>query len=307
MSGVLVRARIIPARAGFTYFCILTGVWETDHPRTRGVYGGGPAVSRGATGSSPHARGLPRAHTPGSRLVGIIPARAGFTLLLRGVFLWGWDHPRTRGVYKALLFRHFWSPGSSPHARGLQPTDAERVRPDRIIPARAGFTFPRHRLRPRGRIIPARAGFTRRSVHWLPNREDHPRTRGVYATLLRKSIRGLGSSPHARGLRAGARKRQPGTGIIPARAGFTGRHHDGWCWWSDHPRTRGVYPLRTEESVLQHGSSPHARGLPLTGWPAMSVAGIIPARAGFTLSGSGSDWRRGDHPRTRGVYRCWIC
>ena len=51
------------------------------------------------------------------------------------------------------------------------------------------------------------------------------------------------------------------------------------------------------------GSSPLARGLRLAGRDGHPHAGIIPARAGFT-GASKRNWRpRGDHPRSRGVYR----
>ena len=50
--------------------------------------------------------------------------------------------------------------GSSPHARGLRDKVLSDVDPNRIIPARAGFT-----------CAPIYANYMR----W-----DHPRTRGVY-------------------------------------------------------------------------------------------------------------------------------
>ena len=73
------------------------------------------------------------------------------------------------------------------------------------------------------RIIPARAGFTQAQLTHLPQEEDHPRSRGVYGT---RKIRGLlvyGSSPLARGLRGAQPLAERQIGIIPARAGFTGR------------------------------------------------------------------------------------
>ena len=54
------------------------------------------------------------------RPIGIIPARAGFTVRLEPVFDVVGDHPRSRGVYEAA-------------ARGTEVHS-------RIIPARAGFT-----------------------------------------------------------------------------------------------------------------------------------------------------------------------
>ena len=71
--------------------------------------------------------------------------------------------------------------------------------------------------------------------------------------------------------------------IIPARAGFTTR----WVIFPprgrDHPRACGVYLSLTRVLVLRGGSSPRVRGLPSDAPKTLSKAGIIPARAGFTL------------------------
>ena len=114
---------IIPARAGFTTAATALPPSRRDHPRTRGVYlrrrqaPGLPhrdhPLTRGVytrlmismettSGSSPHARGL----LPGALRAhddpGIIPARAGFTILTNSGAVIGDGE------------------GSSPHARGLR-------------------------------------------------------------------------------------------------------------------------------------------------------------------------------------------
>ena len=71
-----------------------------DHPRSRGVYWWTRAWIGFVRGSSPLARGLPRSPRPGRPCEGIIPARAGFTLVEGGRLLRGQDHPRSRGVYR---------------------------------------------------------------------------------------------------------------------------------------------------------------------------------------------------------------
>ena len=50
---------------------------------------------------------------------------------------------------------------------------------------------------------------------------DHPRSRGVYATLSASPAPPPGSSPLARGLLKWAAEKLGVIGIIPARAGFT--------------------------------------------------------------------------------------
>ena len=91
-----------------------------------------------------------------------------------------------------------------------------------------------------------------------------------------------GSSPLARGLQAFLTTKDFFVRIIPARAGFT---DPGALWsagFSDHPRSRGVYPALPGVAGLPPGSSPLARGLHLRTIPVSTGKGIIPARAGFT-------------------------
>ena len=73
------RPRIIPARAGFTSTMRAIIAARSDHPRSRGVYGGPPRPAATASGSSPLARGLRLVMPTPTAPVGIIPARAGFT------------------------------------------------------------------------------------------------------------------------------------------------------------------------------------------------------------------------------------
>ena len=111
-----------------------------DHPRSRGVYSGKSQFGKGEAGSSPLARGLPARQPVGSGPLGIIPARAGFTVY--GGYSWcdSRDHPRSRGVYSRKPLPSLLISGSSPLARGL-PIENKTGRPEPgIIPARAGFT-----------------------------------------------------------------------------------------------------------------------------------------------------------------------
>ena len=218
-SGVGVG--IIPARAGFTRRPRGRGGRHPDHPRSRGVYSERKIEMNLKTGSSPLARGLRRPAGRCRTCAGIIPARAGFTVHFRLSSLLGWDHPRSRGVYAALIHSYSPGPGSSPLARGLLSRPRTALGVPRIIPARAGFTFV--------------------SRETTEGDQDHPRSRGVYARARCAQKARTGSSPLARGLPRAPGRQRAAARIIPARAGFThlliptiGRN-------PDHPRSRGVY------------------------------------------------------------------
>ena len=253
---------IIPARAGFTAAAYGDGDGSRDHPRSRGVYHPDLRPLQGGAGSSPLARGLHTLAGGAGCDNGIIPARAGFTSILKGHDDDNTDHPRSRGVYSAAAVRDDVVGGSSPLARGLRPRLHARIPGDRIIPARAGFTC-------------------------SPTRPSRRRT---------------GSSPLARGLPAGRSPTGRPVGIIPARAGFTLRICRLGFSTQDHPRSRGVYRARHAPGLPHSGSSPLARGLHRGVSPRGGRAGIIPARAGFTVMVGVRSHLTWDHPRSRGVY-----
>ena len=252
-----------------------------DHPRSRGVYAVLPAGVQTGNGSSPLARGLRGGSAPPQGAGGIIPARAGFTIMMAACTRALGDHPRSRGVYPSAtgwrrtriiiparagftrasnetvscLSHHPRSRGvyadkdkangsyysSSPLARGLRAASLRAGDSTVIIPARAGFTLVDFFALPVDRIIPARAGFTRR--YGCPGHpwRHHPRSRGVYTAGNYYPTEGCASSPLARGLRAAPRRPSVGSGIIPARAGFTASNLWGTVQAAHHPRSRGVY------------------------------------------------------------------
>ena len=94
-----------------------------------------------------------------------------------------------------------------------------------------------------------------------------------------------------------------GRRIIPARAGFTAFNPRRSLSHPDHPRSRGVYDLSGRPDLVEQGSSPLARGLPLNRKVLPLGGRIIPARAGFTQDWRRRARRRRDHPRSRGVYQ----
>ena len=125
--GLLVRPesvnaddRIIPARAGFTATQRPKYRKNQDHPRSRGVYVSDVATILESAGSSPLARGLLMRRSARRWRLGIIPARAGFTVDERRSPDRPSDHPRSRGVYIFPRLRRRLMNGSSPLARGLQ-------------------------------------------------------------------------------------------------------------------------------------------------------------------------------------------
>ena len=211
---------IIPARAGFTLVSACRSGVSGDHPRSRGVHGGGWGDGVAGLGSSPLARGSLLHREVGRSVDRIIPARAGFTRQLRPGGPLGSDHPRSRGVHDIVPSGLTRSHGSSPLARGsLLAADASTLRIG---------------------IIPARAGFTRRRRSPPADGRDHPRSRGVHDvvrvnpwTIIR---------------------------IIPARAGFTPGRSLPPRPLRDHPRSRGVHGAQISWVVPVAGSSPLARG-----------------------------------------------
>ena len=281
-TGMRGPPRIIPARAGFTSAHLQAPGLMGDHPRSRGVYRTRRSLGGRSGGSSPLARGLPDTALSWGPVRRIIPARAGFTPTTRTRLPAPTDHPRSRGVYYHALSIMVTAAGSSPLARGLPAGLVGNNPPRRIIPARAGFT-PTTRTR-------------------LPAPTDHPRSRGVYYHALSIMVTAAGSSPLARGLPAGLVGNNPPRRIIPARAGFTAPVLPGGPRRRDHPRSRGVYPVRSSIVWNLNGSSPLARGLPALHRGCRWRRRIIPARAGFTISPGGEPSPVRDHPRSRGVY-----
>ena len=172
--------------------------------------------------------------------------------------------------------------GSSPLARGLR---------DRAPARRAGSGS-----------SPLARGLLLAWDWYSLDKQDHPRSRGVYETKVIRGRYCMGSSPLARGLRTGAFLRRPLGGIIPARAGFTWVMGMIGARSSDHPRSRGVYRLLKTIVTWLTGSSPLARGLRNDGVLPLICCRIIPARAGFTEYHPLCIQPYLDHPRSRGVY-----
>ena len=253
-----------------------------DHPRSRGEYSSGEAVSTRPLGSSPLSRGILCCFVPEGSKLRIIPALAGNTTVVADLRVDGWDHPRSRGEYPFPASHPPAQTGSSPLSRGIRVCD------DSSLPA--------------GGIIPALAGNTWWHMHPGVPTSDHPRSRGEYPVGFPLLGVNAGSSPLSRGILVSWFYRFPAARIIPALAGNTKVEVLSNIITPDHPRSRGEYCGWTTRSAVSGGSSPLSRGIPGGGESVVGATGIIPALAGNTKTTRLRPDAPGDHPRSRGEY-----
>ena len=151
-------------------------------------------------------------------------------------------------------------------------------------------------------LIPARAGNT----VWLSSCRAcvwaHPRSRGEHDAQSHGDIIESGSSPLARGTRQSGAGKLTRRGLIPARAGNTGRVAVTGGVRRAHPRSRGEHRLSAHLYFDLPGSSPLARGTLTGGAPAICRVGLIPARAGNTCFRLSVRLASRAHPRSRGEH-----
>ena len=139
-SHVPGHVRLIPARAGNTYFPPFRARAGTAHPRSRGEHSLVIMCQPAMFGSSPLARGTLIQPARESQQPRLIPARAGNTFGVSAAGTPESAHPRSRGEHLEFLAVEVTGLGSSPLARGtriLPPVTRDTVR---LIPARAGNT-----------------------------------------------------------------------------------------------------------------------------------------------------------------------
>ena len=275
---------LIPARAGKTRRPCGRSRGNRAHPRAGGENCAGLGAQGPAWGSSPRERGKPADRAGRLAVGGLIPARAGKTLL-RASFTW-FDraHPRAGGENLAVPPRRATSRGSSPRGRGKRPGRSGVLRHAGLIPARAGKT--------------ARSG-TR------PHRTAaHPRAGGENAYVRKLNAHGAGSSPRGRGKLTSLDLREVSLGLIPARAGKTITRRNRPRPSRAHPRAGGENSLRLESAAWSPGSSPRGRGKREGGHPGLARGGLIPARAGKTEACHSSRLPRWAHPRAGGENSC---
>ena len=189
-------------------------------------------------------------------------------------------HPRSRGDHRVHSTGKRRPRGSSPLARG--PLCGRRASEwlFGLIPARAGTTISMRRLH--------------------ESRRAHPRSRGDHAPTTRDSLPLRGSSPLARGPPCPSEQLYAYPGLIPARAGTTTVSHASTMCPGAHPRSRGDHQGGAYVDMANEGSSPLARGPPEAVATAKANDGLIPARAGTTVSLDGKHFTDRAHPRSRG-------
>ena len=132
---------LIPARAGSTVPFKIGGLLPRAHPRPCGEHVGAKDLDGGLVGSSPPVRGAPGWSCAPGRRPGLIPARAGSTLLL---LLWRMHrgaHPRPCGEHTQGATAANRYEGSSPPVRGAPAVITTPTARCGLIPARAGSTY----------------------------------------------------------------------------------------------------------------------------------------------------------------------
>ena len=152
--------------------------------------------------------------------------------------------------------------GSSPLTRGIRTANLALYSLARFIPAHAGNT-PLPTLAEAGSRV-------------------HPRSRGEYNQKGNFPSCRQGSSPLTRGIHRHDDQRNLCSGFIPAHAGNTGRYTVDHQHSEVHPRSRGEYPLLSQQRQTLQGSSPLTRGIQALVATHTRPHRFIPAHAGNT-------------------------
>ena len=243
----------------------------------------GASSTHPSTGSSPRVRGKPGPGLQEAARRGLIPARAGKTRTPAPMRAARWAHPRACGENVVMRLGPGKLAGSSPRVRGKPHGPVLSGQERGLIPARAGKT------------ASARTPSCARTAH--------PRACGENWDLTTEDIPALGSSPRVRGKPHELVFIDLSLGLIPARAGKTGRirHVLGVAW--AHPRACGENLRGGGRPSPFPGSSPRVRGKPKWEGARSPPSRLIPARAGKTGLLTNDRSARGAHPRACGENR----
>ena len=222
--------------------CTLRRHSDEAHPRSRWEHKSVPVPETSLPGSSPLARGTPLFIVLEEGSLRLIPARAGNTVKCQAPLVNFPAHPRSRGEHSTVFHAVTSAPGSSPLARGTLSVES--------------------RGSCAGRLIPARAGNTKSAMKNDDSVSAHPRSRGEHVIWRVRGARRAGSSPLARGTLWVVCKDSLGVRLIPARAGNTLSECRVPHAFPAHPRSRGEHCKVIRVELIEHGSSPLARGTP---------------------------------------------
>ena len=234
------KPRLIPARAGKTRPRDQPRPDRPAHPRAGGENSDLLDLCLREAGSSPRGRGKRPVGWTSTGWNGLIPARAGKTASRSTSIQRARAHPRAGGensTASASLWRLL---GSSPRGRGKRPD-----RPDASA---------------RLRLIPARAGKTTRQTRRIRSLAAHPRAGGENLPPPSTCSPPNGSSPRGRGKPCNPPTPMLTTGLIPARAGKTGRGLPNHGPGQAHPRAGGENVPMRKRPLAVLGSSPRGRG-----------------------------------------------
>ena len=158
----------------------------------------------------------------------------------------------------------------------------------------------------RARPTPACAGITCASAWTTCKTAAHPRMRGYHGHGYRSSQISPGPPPHARGSRAGGRRRDPRARPTPACAGITCALPPGSHPRTAHPRMRGDHSSGVGFRGRGTGPPPHARGSHRPKRRPAASARPTPACAGITCFGISTSVGEEAHPRMRGDHSPWV-
>ncbi|EFW09849.1 hypothetical protein HMPREF9005_1173 [Actinomyces sp. oral taxon 178 str. F0338] len=291
---------LIPARAGKTGWRRRRWAGRPAHPRACGENGHRGGQGPGNRGSSPRVRGKRPGSEPSRDPRGLIPARAGKTSSPSSSMDDSTAHPRACG--ENLVCGHGASAprGSSPRVRGKRRRYRLGRRSTRLIPARAGKTYRVPFEMWATRAHPRACGENALSRAIPAVRGAHPRACGENARVPMGAVTCAGSSPRVRGKRSSWFGGRGPPGLIPARAGKTGRQQECTRRRTAHPRACGENLSVRIPTPARSGSSPRVRGKleGVAGEP--QPGGLIPARAGKTFFTDAEDGVAGAHPRACG-------
>ena len=212
----------------------------------------------------------------------MLPTHAGDTSRLRCSSDHPSVHPRSRGEHTSPSAAASASFGSSPLARGTLAFIVIMPFLVRLIPARAGSTFPGS---PRTAIVSA-----------------HPRSRGEHVAPRPDGYVNPGSSPLTRGTPALLTDHDVSRGLIPTHAGTIRVTRQTEARTPAHPRSCGELIGVSRAHFRVSGSSPLTRGTRGEGGSRGSPARLIPARAGNIYTRPVRSLRSTAHPRSRGEH-----